>query len=420
MAKKKKKKKVVKKKVVKKAPPKKTSSKSTPKPSSVGGGLRIVNGQFVDSSGTYDSSGRRTSGGSSSPSSSGASYADLRNDNGTIVNDRTGKRYSTPDELARDLGTSASGIRWGDIGNKSQAPSQAGDALQTIADIYSKRSDLQSFYGSDGRAINPNDPRIQGLPTILDWAEQYGSKEYSTLNGYKKNAPQMPEDGEYAEGEFPTTGDPNLDAILSEMQKRIDAAQAAGQMINPRIELTPAEVKKFLDQATDEIDPYYAEQVKMIRADLDRNLDELNQSYEQTKEQYQADFQKNLGSKRESLADTGLAFSGVRGQQEKSLVDDQNRELEATALTASSRAKKVIADTESRIGSRNLGSLLMPNLTEFQATNEGLGGFKSRRTLDFAADGNITGDVEYNKNRDIRSLSDYLQAQEVTRRTLNF
>lgn len=394
-----------------------------------GGGLRITaSGGFQDSKGTYNSSGRPTSGGSSSSSSSSSSggkvsYADLAtkkiNGNTTVYNTKTGKEYSSEAQLKADLGSSS--INWAGIragGSTPPTPAPGGDSLQSIADIYAKRPDLQGLYGTDGRAINPNDPRVKNIPTILDWAEQFGAKEYSQLQGYSKQPAAPPVPG--VEGQFPTTGDPKLDAILAEMQKKVNDAQANGQMINPNIELTPAEIKKFLDQATSEIDPYYASQIAAIRKNLDMSLDELQKSYDLQKQQNEADFKANLGVQQEQLADTGLAFSGARKQRENALVSDQNRMLEDKAASASSKAASAILDTETKIGSRNLANLQMPNLVQYEASTENGGRLKNKRSLNFGTRGGQTGDVEYNRNRDIRSLSDYLQSKEIQRKTLNF
>lgn len=301
------------------------------------------------------------------------------------------------------------------------------DYHMAIAEIYAKRPDLQGLYGADGRAINPNDPRTINIPTILDWAEQYGAKEYSALNGYSKATAGSSSRSTASSGNnagngtsIPSTGNAQLDQILSQLQTQITNAQANGQMINPNIELTPAEVKKFLDQATKEIDPYYSSQITAIRQNLDRSLDELEQSYQIQKKQDEADFKKTLGNKREDLAGTGLAFSGVRGNAEKTLAEDQNRSLESTALSVKSKARGLVTDAENRIGSRNLASLKMPNLVQYGASTGGDGSIYNKRTLNFDGLGNITGDLEYSKNRDIRTLSDYLQTQAVKKKTLNF
>jgi len=62
-------------------------------------------------------------------------YTDLVNINGTIKNRKTGKFYSTPEELAKDLGTSANQIKWDTIGTVDYA-----DLENRNGTIYNKKT----------------------------------------------------------------------------------------------------------------------------------------------------------------------------------------------------------------------------------------------------------------------------------------
>lgn len=328
-------------------------------------------------------------------------------------------------------------------GAQGFGPGLGFDPDQALGDIYASRSDLQELYGSDGRAINPEDPRVAGIPTILDWVQKFGQNEYPVLQGYVGTPGSggtgtgsgggsggnggygaggaTGSGGTGAGGASPySTGDPTLDGILQRFEKYIADQTAAGNKFNPNIELDPATVQKFLDQATGEIEPYYQNQIKVIKDNLSSNLSDLQKSYELNKKQSEAQFKTGLATKRENLAGSGLAFSGVRGQQEKSAVDAASLEQEQEALSTTNKLRGALQDAESKIGSRNLSSLQFPNMTEFQATAAGEGGFTAGRTLNFAPVGDVTGSIEYNQRGDIRQLSDYLQGQEVAKRSLNF
>ena len=107
--------------------------------------------------------------------------------------------------------------------------------------------------------------------------------------------------------------------------RSLDSQLANGQTINPNIEITPDTVQQFLDQATSEIDPYYQNQIKVIKNDLSRNLSDLATKYnKQTaglnggwakiigaydyfEEQYIAVFQPTA-----SLSNVTLAFDEAR------------------------------------------------------------------------------------------------------------
>src|SRR3990167_3821904 len=116
------------------------------------------------------------------------------------------------------------------------------NALQMI---YSRRPDLQAVYNPDGTAKNPNDPRVAGIPTLQDWARQYGFGAEALLSGFKsaEGAPVGGADG----GVIPQV---NID------KARNDAAAAAnkiGQDIFDQDEdvLTRASLKFLEDIKTD-------------------------------------------------------------------------------------------------------------------------------------------------------------------------
>lgn len=294
------------------------------------------------------------------------------------------------------------------------------DYSQILGDIYEQRPDLQALYGPDGRAINPNDPKVAGIPTILDWAKNFGVKEYPTLQGFTGSVTGGSSGGTGSTGKF-NTGDPNTDALLQEIYDKFQ-----GQQLNPDIEITPELAKQFLDEASKRVSPYYTSRIDLIRDDLNRNLDQLQSSYDLQKQQDESQFKQNLGAKRESLAGAGLAFSGNRGAAEQSMVEGQNRQLKANAQAAAGKAAEAISGVEAKIGSRNLAGLNMPNMVEYSANNTGMGGFGTGRTLDFGAKGGITGDLEYQRNEDQDRINQALRGQwidQVSRtgnRTLNF
>lgn len=215
------------------------------------------------------------------------------------------------------------------------------------------------------------------------------------------------------------TGNATLDGILTALQGHLDTQLASGAKFNPNIEITPATVQQFLDQATGEIDPFYQNQYKVIKSDLSRNLTELGKSYDINKRQNEGQFKQDLNNKREQLAGSGLAYSGFRGQAEKQLADNANLENESAALKAGSAAADAISSAEKTIGSSNLpGSY--PSLSEYGASTSGSGSFTPTRTLNFSPVGGVTGSSQYAERGDVRSLQDFLTNQEVTKRTLNF
>ena len=159
-----------------------------------------------------------------------------------------------------------------------------------------------------------------------DWVFADGSR--ITSGGQVFNSAGGAGNGGSGDGSYAPTGNPELDAILQEMQKYLDNLTASGQVVNPAIELSPEMIQQFLDQAESEISPYYAGQIRAIKGDLSANLQYLQQQYGLEKQAEEAKLKSNLGSYREQAAGAGLAFSGGRGQQEGEYIAGTNRQLQ--------------------------------------------------------------------------------------------
>lgn len=191
-------------------------------------------------------------------------------------------------------------------------------------------------------------------------------------------------------------------------------------MVNPNIEITPEQVQAFIDQAEAEVEPYYSNIIRVAKDSLNRGLQDLQKQYELDKQAFEANFKQNLDTRREDLAGRGLAFSGNRGRQEQNMADAANLSLEKSAQSASQAAQNAVSAAEVKLGSRNITDLSLPNLSQYTASTSGAGSVSASRTLPFSTLGGVTGDVEYNRNQDVRQLSDFLQQQEVRKRVLNF
>jgi hypothetical protein len=215
------------------------------------------------------------------------------------------------------------------------------------------------------------------------------------------------------------TGDPNLDSLLGRLDQMIQDQATQGNRFNPNIELTPDVVRQFLDQATAEIGPYYGGQINAIRDQLNTSLSNLQQKYDLSKEGQLASFQQNLNQTRENLAAGGAAQSGFRGQQEQQLQQGMDRSLTGLGLDTAQAANNLVNSARNSIGTSNLPGL--PTLSGYSSSTSGQGSFSPNRTLDFGSFSSpLTGDLQYNQNRDISNLSNYLQQQEVNRRVLSF
>ncbi len=291
----------------------------------------------------------------------------------------------------------------------------AGVTTDPLAEVYARRPDLQAVYNPDGSRKDPNNGDHPA--TLQEWAQRFGVSEEPTLKNY---VPGQSGGSAIGGTGFPSTGNPELDAILQRLDKMIQDQAAAGKKFNPNIELNAETVQKFLDQATSEIEPYYANQIKVIKDDLVRNLQASQQMYESQQDQREAEFKKTLSGNREQAAGAGLTFSGVRGAEEKALVDNTNRELNFAAVSAANNAANTFSGAEKTVGSRSLADLGFPGISNFQASTDGDGGFARGDNVPYAAPRDVTGSLEYAKRGDIRSLTDFLKQQEIQKRSLSF
>jgi len=138
-------------------------------------------------------------------------------------------------------------------------------ATSTLQTIRGQRSDLQALYDESGQAINPNDPKVKGIPTLQDWWDQYGKSEYPDVNlqgGVPISMPGMPTKEkeqilpevnlnipEQAQGQ---------EAILEQQRKEaVDTANAKAQEIFDNIkndDIDIRESQKLLDDIQEKLD----------------------------------------------------------------------------------------------------------------------------------------------------------------------
>lgn len=215
---------------------------------------------------------------------------------------------------------------------------------------------------------------------------------------------------------FPSTGNPQLDEILKRMGTYLEDLKAQGKKLNPNVEIEPATIQKFLDQATQEIEPYYSQQIGVIKDDVKRSLDTLQKQFTLQRQQDEQQFKRSIESTQESAADRGTIFSGRRARDEQDLSQSQQRASESAAISAAQQAGNILRGTEQQIGSRNL-DFTAPTFT---APTVSASGFQTGRTLDVFNPSNITGSLERERTTAIQSRKNELEQLERSRRALNF
>jgi len=247
--------------------------------------------------------------------------------------------------------------------------------------------------------------------------ETIPGQEYQEPQEYQK--PNETFVNETREGEG--TGNKTLDEILVAMQEMIDNMNDQGQIVNPNIELTPAEIQGFLDQAVTELDPYYSSYIESIKTDLADDISQLQESYNLNKEQRIADFQSSLGAQRETEATRGTIFSGGRMKRAEALKGQHERSLQALEAGTLGTARNLGTTAERDIGSTALGGV---NIPQIQTGSLGFMGEGQYVPISDRSLYNLQGGVYGSKQRE-RKTSELLRASELeaakrSSRALNF
>lgn len=217
------------------------------------------------------------------------------------------------------------------------------------------------------------------------------------------------------------TGDDTLDAILGQLTTILDNMANAGSVLNPAIELTPAEVAAFLTQAKTELSPYYNSYIDSIKTDLDADLKVLKENYDLNKEDRLAAFKSNLAIQGENEATQGTIFSGGRIERAGAIRDASQRSLQSLGLNTMAAARGAGSAAERNVGSLGLGSFSSPTIESGKLNLLGEGQYQPIETRNLY---NLQGGVYGSKTRE-RTTAEQLRASELERttrqsRALNF
>lgn len=126
---------------------------------------------------------------------------------------------------------------------------------------------------------------------------------------------------------LPSTGNENLDSILTGLNSYIQNQLTQGFAVNPSLQITPEMASQFVSQAHTQVDPYYQQLITDEITGINASLGKLSTDYKNTQGGEIANFQENLANTRESAGGSGTAFSGGRGLKESNMLNAENRTL---------------------------------------------------------------------------------------------
>jgi hypothetical protein len=244
------------------------------------------------------------------------------------------------------------------------------------------RTDLQELYyvgdkdvGTErwGRAKDPNDSRVAGIPTISDWWTQYGQSEYPGVQIVATKPRDLTED----EKKRLEDSLAYIDATdLPDDQKLL--LKTLIQQYPPGVEVTPEEIlSTFEDIKTRIVDPHYKELTDLAIAEItqEKVAKEASRNIELELERIKAaeDIrQAQLGLEKSGLTFTGEsirqlggeygAYAGITGIE--GMVPTASR-LTASATQARYDAlmKALGLEAEKKLGTTALGQFNIPYYT---------------------------------------------------------
>ena len=167
-------------------------------------------------------------------------------------------------------------------------------------------------------------------------------------------------------------GVPELAGLLPGLESILNKAIESGKVVNPNIEISPAQIQQFLTQATTELEPYYKERLGLLKNDLDVSMKRLTEDYAKGIERAKDPFKQELATQAEGEAQSGTAFSSGRADREKRTVDVQQNKLEDFTTQATRNIQDTGLAYEKEAGSDLARSLNLPTLTGYSASNTGI------------------------------------------------
>lgn len=144
--------------------------------------------------------------------------------------------------------------------------------------------------------------------------------------------------------------------MLEELKSYLDKLAASGKVLNPNIQLTPEKIAEFTSQAEQEINPYYASQLKLARSELLRTAGYSDNEIQRREAQAQRKYQDSLRTLGESAAEKGFAQSGIRQRDEANLATDTQYDLDTARNQFGNSASGVAAKYAAQYGSDQLPS----------------------------------------------------------------
>jgi hypothetical protein len=213
------------------------------------------------------------------------------------------------------------------------------------------------------------------------------------------------------------TGNPADNAALKELRQFIKEQMDQGLKINPNLNFDEATLAKFLEAAKKQVNPFFQQQIDVIKQKVARELPSLQSDYDRRIKEEESGFEQGLGTARENYAQEGLAFSGNRARGEIGLEEAQNRNLQSLSESYGSKIGDLGRTAEEELGTTNT-DFSIPGIEQYSASRQGRGGFQKGGKKEFFKSGTYkVGKIQQDREATIEARNQALRktaAENVT------
>lgn len=224
---------------------------------------------------------------------------------------------------------------------------------------------------------NPDEGEIQGAMEALGFVQKPAPTPPPSTSGTSGNAAgSSSTTGTTGTGTSTTGLAPEFQAIYDSLDKYLSELEKRGQVLNPNIEITPAQAAEFLAKAQNEINPYFQGQIKMAKDSLLASLGYTKEELANTESDLERKYGTSLRTLGENAAETGFAQSGRRIFDENTLAQDT-----ASTIGANRRQFANQAGNLARTFAQTYGTSELPSFNLGAAPQVASGESKFGRSL---------------------------------------
>jgi len=209
--------------------------------------------------------------------------------------------------------------------------------------------------------------------------------------------------------------------IFTQMTDLLEAQIAAGNTINPDIEIDETTVAGFLDQAQKELDPYYSSLIEMAKKDLTDTFRYKQESQQLAETQTERQYGKDLEQMGIGYAETGEAYSGKRIKSEQELAQSTQEAVDQSRRDFFYQTTGLGTAAERTYGSKSLKDLSFPTIAGKPQIIAGKAQWaRGGETSLYELSGEITGEIEKEKEVAERTRASELESVYRSKRALDY